>query len=437
MNRKNFIFTQHSLWLRRRSVGLIRCDPAAGDRRRQESAAGRFRSTILIVCMTAMLAGCATWPDRPAISPETAAAASINGFAEIRIYADADVDQWLRWRKKWEHDRKSADAVDPIRMLAISSGSDKGAFAAGLLNGWSEGGNRPDFSLVTGTSTGALIAPFAFLGRKHDVTLRTLYTTISAKDIFRKHPIEGVLGGVSLADSAPLYSLIDQYLTTQIVEEIGIEHRKGRRLLVATTNLDAQRGVVWDIGAIAISSDPRKATLIRQILLASASIPGLFPPVLMNVQNNGQRLTEMHVDGGTTASMFVVPTALLRSNSGGTDVEAPRSIDLIYNGTLQSRYEVIEPRTFTIMERALSTAILAADKHSIAAYDEFAKRHDTRFSVWTIDLDFADDEHALFDQKFMTMLFDYGHQKGLGIRPIAKSSDPGFSLRERLNPMQQ
>ncbi|WP_417614121.1 patatin-like phospholipase family protein [Parasphingorhabdus sp.] len=368
---------------------------------------------------------------------DIAANATIEGFDNIRIYADADREKWLLWRQRWQDDRDRAGANIPIRMLAISSGSDKGAFAAGLLNGWSESGNRPDFSLVTGTSTGALIAPFAFLGSKYNPTLRAMYTTISARDIFRKRPVEGVLGGVSLADSAPLGSLIDQYLTTQIVEEIGVEHRNGRRLLVATTNLDAQRGVVWDIGAIATSSDPRKVALIRQILLASASIPGLFPPVLINVQNNGQRLTEMHVDGGTTASMFVVPTALLWSNSGGADVEAPRSIDLIYNGTLQSRYEVVEPRTFTIMERALSTAILAADQQNIAAYGEFAKRHNTRFSVWMIGLDFADDEHSLFDQKFMMSLFDYGYQKGLGNRPITKFSAPDFSPQERSNSRQR
>lgn len=427
MNRKNFTSMPRSRWLRRRSVGLTPCDPPTGDLRLRDPAVGRLRTTILTVFMTIMLAGCATWPDRPAILPETAAAASIKGFVDIRIYTDADIDQWLQWRKKWADDRKSVNAIEPIRMLAISSGSDKGAFAAGLLSGWSDGGDRPDFSLVTGTSTGALIAPFAFLGHRYDDTLRTMYTTISAKDIFRKHPVQGVLGGASLADSAPLSSLIEFYLTDQVVEQIASEHRKGRRLLVQTTNLDAQRGLVWDIGAIANSPNPRKVAFIRQILLASASIPGLFPPVLIDAEHEGQELTEMHVDGGTTASMFVVPTTLLWSNVDGAMVKAPSSIDLIYNGLLQSRYEVVEPRTFTVMERALSTAILAADKQSIAAYGEFAKRHNTRFSVWTIGLDFADEEHILFDQKFMTTLFDYGYQKGLGIRPIAKFSDHGFS----------
>ncbi len=417
--------------LRRRSSDLMPCDTSTGDLRRRDPVVGRLRAAILTVCMTIMLAGCATWPDRPAILPETAAAASIKGFVDIRIYADADIDQWLRWRKKWEYDRKRTNAIEPIRMLAISSGSDKGAFAAGLLNGWNDRGNRPDFSLVTGTSTGALIGPFAFLGHRYDDTLRTMYTTISAKDIFRKHPVKGVLGGASLADSDPLSSLIEYYLTDQIVEEIASEHRKGRRLLVQTTNLDAQRGVVWDIGAIANSPDPRKVAFIRRILLASASIPGLFPPVLINAEHDGQQLTEMHVDGGTTASMFVVPSTLLWSSFDGAIVKAPRSIDLIYNGTLQSRYDVVEPRTFTIMERALSTAMLAADQQRIAGYGEFASRHNTQFSIWTIGLDFPDEGHPLFDQKFMISLFDYGYQKGLNIRPLSKYSPPRLSLRER------
>ena len=360
-----------------------------------------------------MLAGCTTWPERPAISSATAAAALIKGFDDIRIYADADIDQWLQWRKHWEDGRARAGAVEPIRMLAISSGSDKGAFAAGLLNGWSHSANRPDFSLVTGASTGALIAPFAFLGSQYDDTLRTLYTTVSAKDIFRKRPLKVVLGGASLADSVPLANLIKHYLTDQIVEEIANQHRKGRKLLIETTNLDAQRGMIWDIGAIANSTHPEKVAFIRRILLASASIPGLFPPVLINAENNGQKLTEMHVDGGTTASMFIVPTALLWSRFDGPAIEAPHSIDLIYNGTLQSRYEVVEPRIFTITERALTMAIVAADRQSIAAYEEFAKRHNTRFSIWTIDLDFPDKAHSLFDQEYMIKLFDYGYNKGL------------------------
>ena len=361
-----------------------------------------------------MLAGCTTWPERPAISSATAAAALIKGFDDIRIYADADIDQWLQWRKHWEDGRARAGAVEPIRMLAISSGSDKGAFAAGLLNGWSHSANRPDFSLVTGASTGALIAPYAFLGSRYDDALRTMYTTVSDKDIFHKHHIKGVLGGASLTDSAPLASLIEHYLTGQIVEEIASEHRKGRRLLVATTNLDAQRGVLWDIGAIANSTNPEKVTFIRQILLASASIPGLFPPVLIKAEHNGQELTEMHIDGGTTASMFIVPTALLWSSSDGPAIEAPHSIDLIYNGTLQSRYEVVQPRTFTIIERALATAIVAADRQGIAAYEGFSRRHNVQFSKWTIELDFPDKAHSLFDQEYMKKLFDYGYNKGLG-----------------------
>lgn len=368
---------------------------------------------ILTIFLTILLAGCAAWPDRPAISSEAAAAASIRGFDDIRIYTDADIDQWLQWRKHWEDGRARAETAEPIRMLAISSGSDKGAFAAGLLNGWSHNANRPDFSLVTGASTGALIAPYAFLGSRYDNALRTMYTTISAKDIFRKHSIKGMFRGASLADSAPLASLIEHYLTDQIVEEIASEHHKGRRLLVATTNLDAQRGVIWDIGAIANSTNPGKVAFIQRILLASASIPGLFPPVLINAEHNGQKLTEMRVDGGTTASMFIVPTALLWSSSDGPAIEAPRSIDLIYNGTLQSRYEVVQPRTFTIIERALTIAVVAADRQNIAAYDKFAKRHNVQFSIWTIDLDFPDKAHSLFDQEYMIKLFDYGYNKGL------------------------
>lgn len=372
----------------------------------------RLRNGSLVLWLSLLLAGCATWPDRPAISAETAAAASVSGFADIRLYADADIEKWLQWSGRWQEDRRQAGASEPIQTLVISTGSDKGAFAAGLLKGWSDAGVRPAFSLVSGTSTGALIAPFAFLGPRHDGTLRTMYTTISGKDVFRKRPVEGLLGGASLADTAPLAGLIERYLTDRIVEDIADEHRRGRRLLVQTTNLDAQRGVVWDIGAIAASADPGKVALIRRILLASASIPGLFSPVLIDADSNGQHLTEMHVDGGTIASMFVVPTAVMWSGDDSVIVDAPASIDLIYNGTLQPRYEVVEPRTFTIIGRALETAIGAADRQSIAAYTRFAKRRGVKFSIWAIAADFPDEDHPFFDTEYMKKLYEYGYVAG-------------------------
>ena len=155
----------------------------------------------------------------------------------------------------------------PLALLALSSGSDNAAYAAGVLEGWTRAGNRPDFTVVTGVSAGALTAPFAFLGSEYDARLRRLYTSITQKDVYVRRGVGGLISGPSLADTGPLRTLIAANIDATLVERIAAQHARGRRLYIMTTNLDAGRGVVWDMGAIAASKSPRRLELFRDCLL--------------------------------------------------------------------------------------------------------------------------------------------------------------------------
>jgi predicted acylesterase/phospholipase RssA len=157
-----------------------------------------------------------------------------------------------------------------------TGGGDAGAFGAGLLVGWTAHGTRPEFKIVTGVSTGALIAPFAYLGPRYDDVLRQVYTSIGPKDVYEARTILAALTSDGLADNRPLWHLIAKYVTADFLAEIAQEYEKGRFLLIGTTNIDARCGVVWNMGAIASSKDPRAVELFRNIMLASAAIPGPF-----------------------------------------------------------------------------------------------------------------------------------------------------------------
>ena len=334
--------------------------------------------------------------------------ARVVDYGDIRIWQDADVAAWQAWRSRFIEERsQNRDTNVPITMLAISSGSDKGAYSAGFLIGWSQTGERPKFDLVSGVSTGALIAPFAFLGPEYDHVIRDLYTGIDADDIYRSRTLQGLLGGPTLADTGPLRKLIARHADTALLEAIAAEHRKGRRLLVQTTNLDAERGVVWDMGAIAASDRPDRLALFRRILLASASIPGFFPPVLIEVDAGGTSFKEMHVDGGTTSSLFALPPSVIFADSqrGGFD---NGQLVILYNGALEPSFRMTEPSAFAIMERALSASIKEADRRSLRQLRAFAADNDLDITIHVAGPQSETEDVDLFDAEFMRGLFALG-----------------------------
>ena len=232
--------------------------------------------------------------------------------------------------------------------LAISGGGDNGAFGAGLLVGWSERGSRPVFKAVTGISTGALSAPFAFLGRDYDLALTNVFTNTDAGDVFDKRPMLAAIADDGMTDTAPLYRLISSYLDDEMVGKIAREYDKGRLLMIATTNLDAGRPVIWNIGAIAKSGHPSAKVAIRRILLASASIPGVFPPVMFDIELEGRKFQEMHGDGGATAQTFLYPPTISIRTLASAIAPRARTAYIIRNGKILEEWKETERKTLSI-----------------------------------------------------------------------------------------
>lgn len=363
---------------------------------------------VFVLVSAATLSGCVTWAERPELGRTRADLAPVEGVETARLWSDAPAERWLEWRGELMEQRRQSGQAEALEILAISSGSEKGAYSAGFLEGWSKTGIRPQFDIVSGVSTGALIAPFAFLGSGYDDHLRTLYTQIETRHIYRPTTVSGFLGGPALADTSPLAKLIEMYVDEDVLERIALAHRRGRRLLVQTTHLDAGRGVVWDLGALAAGDRSDKLLLFRQVLLASASIPGLFPPVFINPgSQNNSTPAEMHVDGGTTSSLFAAPPSILFSERA-SDPRLASRITILYNGQLAPDAMTVQPRAFEVLERALSVSIIEADRRSLAALKAFAEKNGTSLRVFEAG-ELPDEEvDERFDTEFMRMLFAQG-----------------------------
>ena len=221
--------------------------------------------------------GCASLERLPAVKLAQAPNAEILNISDVRFYTTDVARMTAIAVAAYQRRSKTQRASEPQNFLAISGGGDDGAFGAGLLVGWSERGDRPNFGVVTGVSTGALSAPFAYLGRGYDQYLKQVYTDTTADEIFRPRPILAAVTNDAMADSARLRQMIGHYIDDTVVQRIAEEYNKGRLLFILTTNLDQGRPVIWNIGAIAASGHPRSRELMIDVLLASASIPARFP----------------------------------------------------------------------------------------------------------------------------------------------------------------
>jgi hypothetical protein len=338
-------------------------------------------------------------------------AAAIANMPDARFWADSE-SEYLR-----------ALPPNPGPWLILSTGGEDGAFGAGLLSGWSKAGTRPEFSLVTGVSTGALIAPFAFLGSRYDDQLRNAYTTISAIDIFE---VGGK--GESFLDTWPLHSLIAKRVTPELLKAIAAEHARGRRLFILTTNLDAGRPVAWDIGAIATRGDKQALDLVRKIMIAAISIPGAFPPTFIDVEGNGRKFAEMHVDGGLADQFYVAPDSMLVSTA--TSKLPATDFYIIANMKLNADFQLTERTTLSILGRTVSTAIKFVTRNAIDRAYATAKRSGIGFHVAYVDPSFSAPARGAFDPDYMKALYEVGFARGAGPEPFLREPSD-FSSQPR------
>jgi hypothetical protein len=309
---------------------------------------------------------------------------------------------------------KPREPLPPASVIAFSGGAENGAFGAGLACGWSAHGTRPEFSIVTGVSTGALIAPLVFAGRHRDPQLSAIFNGIRAEDILTERGMLAALTDDALADSAPLARTISHHLDEGLLAEIAEGYLKGRQLVVATTDLDAPRPIAWNLGAIAASGHPRALDLTRRVVLASTAVPGLFPPVLIDVTVDGQPHQEMHVDGGAYAQAFLYPSAIgaVRAERVRQGLSPARiSAYVVRNGRSSITGHTVPRRAFDIAMRGISTLLNAAGGSDIYRIYQVARRDGISFNLADIGEDFTEPEVEPFRPAYMRALFAYGYTK--------------------------
>jgi predicted acylesterase/phospholipase RssA len=363
-----------------------------------------------------LTAGCATIAPRNVLPQADAAQIELEGFHNIRFWGDSsarEIQAIVMADASKTEDRLSSgvERHPPFsNLLAISGGAEDGAFGAGLLVGWSDAGTRPVFDLVTGVSSGALIAPFAFLGREHDGQLRDIFTKYERKDIFT-YNVHGLIEGSALADDRPLAKLIEKYVDEAFLQEVAKARLNGRILLIGTTNLDTQRPVLWDMGRIAMSRDRHALGLFRKILLASATLPGVFPPVRIQVRAGGQSYDELHVDGGVTRQVFIAPSIFSfasHDQKPARPATKPR-LYVIRNGKIDPEWQSVSENVVSITQRSISTLIKNQGIGDLYRIYSITKRDGIDFNLASIPPDFSETSDEPFDQKYMIALFDRGY----------------------------
>lgn len=395
----------------------------------------RFAAVLLMLA----LAGCAADRVRNPVPAALAEKAHVPGLTTARFWYDerlANPDQTLRrlGLHTLSSTVSSGQSRPEVNYLALSGGADDGAFGAGLLVGWSKSGTRPKFDVVTGISAGALIAPFAFLGADYDRQLRAMWSNYTSDDLYRSDVLAGLLGGPALADSSLLAALIANYVDRRMLRAIAAEYRKGRLLLVGTTNLDTQRLAVWNMGEIAESRHPRALDLFRQILLASTAVPGLFPPVRIDVQAAGLGREEMHVDGGISAQVFLLPTHVsFRDLDKLLPSPARHRIFVIRNAKLAPIHHPVEASALPVSERSLSTLILNQSLADVQRIYLQAFRERAEYNLAAIPAPFSHPRQQPFDQSYMRALFELGFDQARRGEPWMKSP-PGLPAAKAIVP---
>jgi hypothetical protein len=386
----------------------------------------------VLLLLALALAGCGSLP-RNGVPIELMSDATIPGMPEVRAPAGLRSPVMERdMAKSFAQESASdfpanAQGIVLYPHLALSGGGANGAFGAGFLNGWSSTGMRPTFKVVTGVSTGALMAPFAFLGQPRDEALREFYTTTQSRDIFALGAfmsiVRQLLFGESIADTSPLIALIEQHIDEAFLREIALAHQSGRRLYIGTVDLDSQRFIIWNMGLIATSGHPDALPLFRRVMLASAAIPIAFSPVFFEVEAAGRRYDEMHVDGGVGAQVFytggVFSSRELRQKAGrGTTRE---DIYVIHNGQLAAKAATTRRSVPDIARRTLKAASRSAVISDLFRIYAQALREQSGYHWITIPDGVNLSGEETFDPVVMQQLYNVGYE-------IARAGPPWNTL---------
>ncbi|MBR0706236.1 patatin-like phospholipase family protein [Bradyrhizobium liaoningense] len=364
-----------------------------------------------VVLVLSVLVGCTS--PRTSYTASEASSARILNLADLRLYADAPIS-------RARGDKRPVMLSGPQIYLALSGGGADGAYGAGVLNGWTETGTRPSFSIVSGVSTGALIAPFAFLGSDYDATLRDLYTSGVAESLLdAPNPLNAIFGS-SVFGNTRLRELVAKYIDAKLVDAVATEYAKGRLLFVVTTNLDSQRSVIWDLGRIASLRSLEGLHLFRDVITASASLPVVFPPMPVAAEANGKQFEELHVDGGVSAPVLTLPEAFLVQTAKPARI-GDLQLFVLINNKVEREFQIVPNNTIEIAARSSSTMTKAQTRAIINSTYAFARRNKFEFNLTYIEGDRPASPSSGFDTAYMRALFQYGYDRARNNRLWSKS----------------
>jgi predicted acylesterase/phospholipase RssA len=375
----------------------------------------------MTIALSIGMGGCAgLMGERNPLPAKLVEQARVPNIASIRYWADeVPLDLVAEMRTKFPDippvglNAERVRGRQVLEVLALSGGGPNGAFGAGLLAGWSDRGTRPEFEVVTGVSAGAIIAPFAFLGPKYDAALREIWTAYQTRDLIRAAGLPGLLGGDSLVDTEPLAALMERYLTRELLAEIAREYQRGRVLLVLTTNLDAQRPVVWNMGAIAQRGTPHADKLFRDVIRASSALPGLFPPVRIQVEAAGETYDELHVDGGVSQQLFVAPAqAPLKAYNRLHRRPPIWRFYVVMNGKTAPAYEPVKQRTLQIAGRSIQALLGSQTNAELYQIWRWVRDGGGQFRYAEVPPTFPYKPVEAFDKAYQRKLFEWGEEIG-------------------------
>lgn len=370
----------------------------------------RTRTRAATLTSLAFVVAACTQPEtRKPFTVQDLNTAQVSGFEEMRLFVDASVAEVEAARRMFVPQTN----IRQPNYLLLSAGGEGGAYGAGFLSGWSARGDRPEFDLVTGVSAGALIAPFAFVGRSTDAELTAFFsdglaTRLDARNSF----VTGALGQ-SIYPAGPLSDLIAFEITDALIDQVAARHKEGARLLVLTTNLDAGRGVIWDMGAIAAAQSSFRYDLFRQVLRASASIPAIFPPTPIAATSIANDITELHVDGGAVRQLLFMPDEAYSGPLGRSLLGSEQpNIFVVVNQQLMPSFAMSRDQTLAIGRRSYGILIRSSTRDSLTADREFAAQHGLNFQMTSITYDLSAIRSQPFDANYMKAALSLGFRNG-------------------------
>lgn len=372
-----------------------------------------IQRSISLLLTVFLLSGCTSIKRQPP-PPDVLTIAQISGIPGCRIWGDNPPENEAERRAiALEQLELTAEfnPKDSLYILAISGGAQEGAFGAGVLTGWTANGTRPEFDVVTGISSGSILAPFAFLGPDYDDVLHDMFSKYDTGDIIDTRYFSALFRGESISSNKKLKAILKKYFTPVEMEKVAQEYKNGRRLFIGSTHLDSVRPVIWDIGAIASSGDPKAYDLIIDIILASTAFPGVFPPILFNVEQGGKPYQELHVDGGLTSQVFAYALDTdIRRTLNKLGIQGKCHVYVLRNAIIVPRVKEVSPSTIPILKQTAFSMVNAMALMNLQYIYKDSVDNGLEFHLAYIPSDFRDSD-KMYDPLYMEDLYRMAFNK--------------------------